>query len=362
MRERNSTRSASKRASKAIATMAGVSKNRQGGRNAPLKCRRSKKTPSLPKGKLSSQQGSHLERIANARAATNNAKTVAFADDPIQRFNDLEEGEKEGLMKSLLLGYSRLLYSGCDPRPADLYDYRRTGRLPATDRAVLRGALLCVADEDDDNLPSKAKPKYPKTKIHGQDRWEPCRDISGACSCSIEMDADGRVDLGHDAYCLRKHFSTRWAVPCDQFTIDGPPKSGATVSWGDSDMVLRTEGKESDGFWVDIQEKSWLRGAYTQTTRVSDLISLSWLLQRIIATFEAPPCTKKDGYKCTWSFTLWNVEDPTCALVISDHKGCPQAWFRGGKKASNEALQLLQWLAGTNCPHPYDYTPCGMVA
>ncbi len=180
-----------------------------------------------------------------------------------QRTHQWRRARKSASLKILLLDYCRFLYSGgSNPRPADLYDYRRTGRLPATDRAVLRGAPLCVADEDDDKLPSKAKPKYSKTKIHGQLRWEPCLDISGACYCSIEMDANGRVDLEHDAYCLRKHFSTRWAVPCDPDTAHSTPKPGATVSWGDGDMVLQTEGKESDGLWVDIKEKSWRRGLH----------------------------------------------------------------------------------------------------
>jgi hypothetical protein len=53
---------------------------------------------------------------------------------------------------------------------------------------------------------------------------------------------------------------------------------------------------------------------------------------------------KNDVYKCAWSFTLWNSNDPTCSLKISNHKGWPEACFYGGQKASTEALQLFDWL------------------
>jgi hypothetical protein len=60
----------------------------QSAKEVPYKCRYSKKTPRLPKGKLSGRKGSHLERLANAREARDIAKIVGCADDPIQRFND----------------------------------------------------------------------------------------------------------------------------------------------------------------------------------------------------------------------------------------------------------------------------------
>jgi hypothetical protein len=71
---------------------------------------------------------------------------------------------------------------------------------------------------------------------------------------------------------------------------------------------------------------------------------------------------KNDVYKCAWSFTLWNSNDPTCSLKISDNKGWPEACFYGGQKASTEALQLFDWLISGNCPHSYDYTACGRHA
>jgi hypothetical protein len=132
------------------------------------------------------------------------------------------------------------------------------------------------------------------------------------------------------------------------------------VTWSDSHWILKTEGKKS-GFWVDLSQKSYLRCASTNT-RLDDIISSPWLLHRIVANFGAPPFTNNDAYKCSWSFSFWNQEDPTCYLEIREHKGWPEAHFRGDTKASNEALQLLEWLGGENCPLSYDYTPCGRHA
>ena len=273
----------------------------------------------------------------------------------------MENNQKNLLVKSLLLGFCRFLYvGGGNLAPADLHGYSTIG-LPATDRAVLRGTPLRVADEDT-VLRGKSKPAYAPTMIHGKPRWPPNLEIGGNCPCSIEMDADGRVNLEHDPYCLRKHFTTRWGVLEDQSETGwDPPQRGATVNWSDTDMVAQTEGKES-GLWVDLEQKSYLRCAYTRNTSLIDLISSPWLLHRIVANFGAPPFTKNDPYKCSWSFGFWNQEDPTCYLQISEHKGSPQARFVGGKKASNEALQLLEWLSGANCPLSYDYTPCGIHA
>ncbi|KAF2785804.1 hypothetical protein K505DRAFT_380674 [Melanomma pulvis-pyrius CBS 109.77] len=361
MAGRKSRRKASQKATKAIAAGAGVSKNRQSAKKIPAKYTRSNKSPRLPEGKLTARKASHIERTANAREAKSLARMVGYSADPIQEFNDLQNSQKELLMKSLLLDFSRFLYvGGRNLAPADLHGYSTIG-LPATDRAVLRGTPLRQADED--SAPrGKSKPAFAPTTIHGKARWPPNLDIGGACSCSINMDAHGRVDLEHDPYCLRKHFTTRWGVlEVQSETGWGPPQGGATVRWSDSDIIAQTEGNES-GLWVDLKQKSYLRSAYTQNTSLVDLISSPWLLHRIVANFGAPPFTENDPYKCSWSFSFWSQEDPTCYLEIREHKGWPQAHFVGGEKASNEALQLLEWLGGDNCPLSYDYTPCGVHA
>lgn len=244
--------------------------------------------------------------------------------------------------------------------PADLHDYSKIG-MPATDRAVLRGAKLREADQD--MAPHrKSRLEHAPMMIHGKPRWPPNLDIGGICSCSIKMDADGRVDLEHDTYCLRKHFTTRWGVLKDQSeTKWGPPQGGAAVEWSDLEMVAQTEGKQY-GLWVNHKQKNYVRCADTRNTSLVDLISSPWLLHRIVANFGAPPFTENDPYKCSWSFSFWSQEDPTCYLEIREHKGWPEAHFVGSEKTSNEALQLLEWLGGDNCPLSYDYTPCGIHA
>ncbi|KAK0612658.1 hypothetical protein B0T17DRAFT_544226 [Bombardia bombarda] len=356
-----SRRNASQKATEAIAAGARVSKNRQSAIKIPARYRGSKKSPRPPEGELTAPKASHIERIANATEARSLARTVGHSDDPIQEFNNLGDSQKALLIKSLLLGFSRFLYvGGRNLAPADLLGYYTLG-LPATDRAVLRGTPLRQADED--TAPrGTSEPAFTPTMIHGKARWPPNLYIGGACPCSIKMDADGRVDLEHDPYCLRRHFTTRWGVLRVQSETGwGPPRGGATVRWADADMTAQTKGNKS-GLWVDLKQESHLRRAHTANTSLVDLISSPWLLHRIVANFGAPPFTENSPYKCSWSFSFWSQEDPTCYLEIMEHKGWPQACFVGGEKASNEALQLLEWLGGDNCPLSYDYTPCGIHA
>ncbi|KAK6197702.1 hypothetical protein LQW54_010664 [Pestalotiopsis sp. IQ-011] len=381
MAERKSRRKASQNATKAIAAMAGISKNRHSATRIPTKFRRSKKSPRLPEGTLTVRKASHGQRLANAAEAKGLARIVGYSDDPIQEFNDcthlptfsaivkelayqgtpVSNNQKDLLMKSLLLGFCRFLYvGGRNLTPADLHSYSTIG-MPATDRAVLRGTRLRQADEDMAPC-GESKPEYGPTMIHGKARWPPNLEVGGNCSCSIQMNADGRVDLEHDPYCLRKHFTTRWGVLKDQSeTKWRSPQRGASVEWNDTNIMVKSEGKES-GLWVDLKQESHMGCAHTGDTALIDLISSPFLLHRIVANFGAPPFTESDPYKCSWSFSFWNQQDRTCYLEISEHKGWPQAYFRGGRTASNEALQLLEWLGGDNCPLSYDYTPCGIYA
>ena len=256
--------------------------------------------------------------------------------------------QKELVIKDLLLGFGKFFHEGgADLVPADLQYFSRTG-LPKADRALLKGAPLCIPDDTEDvdedaETKSNHKRKDGNKTIHGQPRWPPNTEISGNCSRRVRMDDAGRVDLQHDPYCLRTHFTTLWAVLKDQ-KVTGPPQRGCAVEW--DDWRLSFEAEHTD----------------TPYPRLIDLISSPLLLYRITASFAAPPCTEDDVYKCAWSFTLWNRDDPTCSLEIYEHKGWPQAYFRGGGQASTEALQLLEWLAGENCPHSYDYTPAGRHA
>lgn len=88
MAERKSQREASKKATKAIAAGAIVSKNRQTAKKSPTKYRSSKKSPSLPEGKLTNRKASHIQRIANAAEVNRLTCDVGISNDPIQDFND----------------------------------------------------------------------------------------------------------------------------------------------------------------------------------------------------------------------------------------------------------------------------------
>jgi|ERR1700722_9613154 hypothetical protein len=74
-----------------------------------------------------------------------------------------------------------------------------------------------------------------------------------------------------------------------------------------------------------------------------------------------PPPKEDDGYKTYW------VVDPrhwhgVSVLSFQDLKGAADARFHGAAEASVDALKLLNFLIGMNCPHPYDGIVAGTIA
>ncbi|KAH8743330.1 hypothetical protein F5883DRAFT_593327, partial [Diaporthe sp. PMI_573] len=328
MGERRSKRQASRKATALIKTMS-VSK------------------PKLPKGMLNAQETSHTKRLAKAVYAERLSWVIGSAQDPIESFNKRDDSEKGLLMEHLLLSYCKFYHEhGANLAPADSRYFSETG-LPSADWALMRGSQLFVADDDANEELQMPQPERSDETIHGEPCWPPS-SITGICSSPVTVDNAGRVNLQHDPYCLRRHFTTQWGVLKDPH--NGRPQLGHAVRWSDSDWYFEVEG-EHPGLQVNLSNPLCIGGR--KEVDLSDLISSPLLLYRITANFGAPPSTNDDDNKCAWTFVIWNRDDPTCSLEIRDHKGWPMAVFYGGTEASTAALQLFDWLTGGNCPHSY---------
>ncbi|KAI9148223.1 hypothetical protein HJFPF1_12050 [Paramyrothecium foliicola] len=327
-------------------------------------------SPRLPQGDLT-VPASRFKRLAEAvEAAEVPLRQVGRAKDPIEAFNQLDDQQKELVMKQLLRNFGRFFcQGGANLAPVDMEYYSKVG-LPDTERSLMRGAQLSTGSQieiehgdgdkvDDTGRPTKHKSEGEDGTMHGHSCWPRPPPTTASGSRPVLMDDSGRVDLRHDAHDLRKHFTSRWAV------MDQPcyvPRTRAAIWWDDNDFYLKVNGEHA-GLCVDKYSRWEPRPEGETKVCLVDLISSPLLLYRIVASFAAPPCTDNDHYKVCWSFVLWNVEDPTCSLEIREHKGWPVAKFCGGeKKASVEAVQLIEWLTSDNCPHSYDYTPCGRHA
>ena len=70
-----------------------------------------------------------------------------------------------------------------------------------------------------------------------------------------------------------------------------------------------------------------------------------------------PPPQEVDGYKSCWEADL-QYHDGASLLSFQDYKGGADARFHGTAEASVDALKLLNFLIGMECPHTYD----GIVA
>ena len=91
--------------------------------------------------------------------------------------------------------------------------------------------------------------------------------------------------------------------------------------------------------------------------RFSHRVSSQLLLYRLTVTFGMPPPQEVDGYKSCWEADL-QYHDGASLLSFQDYKGAADARFHGTAEASVDALKLLNFLIGLNCPHTYD----GIVA
>ncbi|ETS84459.1 hypothetical protein PFICI_02484 [Pestalotiopsis fici W106-1] len=289
-------------------------------------------------------------------------------------------------MQNLLLGFRQFSRDGGrNPAPADIQSLSEIS-YPVADKALIFGARLIMKDSDEENSDEEDNDEELRPKstiqrghdygmVHGQKCSSPNLQVGGSCTRPVSMDVMGRVNLEHDPYCLRKHFTTRWAV-----LKDG---DGAEVEWSDAEWFYADDvGANNTPVGLQVADDRFsgsVRALQAHATdldlicefnfaavkgrmRLYNLISAQLLLYRVVANFAAPPCTEVNGYKSAWSYTFYHREDPTCMLEISERAGAPSAKFLGSRKSSHEALQLMDWLTGTNYPHSYDYTLCGQVA
>lgn len=82
-------------------------------------------------------------------------------------------------------------------------------------------------------------------------------------------------------------------------------------------------------------------------------ISSQLLYYRLTTTFGMPP-------RVSAGIRAWHVElqhSDGSVLILCDSKGTARAWFEGSGKGSDSALELLDYLTGMTCKHPY-----GMIA
>ncbi len=91
------------------------------------------------------------------------------------------------------------------------------------------------------------------------------------------------------------------------------------------------------------------KGYHSFSTRVSSQL----LLYRLTVTFGMPPSREDDGYKSCWVVDLRNL-DGISVLSFQDYKGAADVRFYGTTEASVDALKLLNFLVGMECPHTYD--------
>ena len=91
-------------------------------------------------------------------------------------------------------------------------------------------------------------------------------------------------------------------------------------------------------------------------------ISSQLLYYRISVLFGMPSARRTDGYKSCWEVELRHI-DGTSILRLYDSEGAAAVGFNGlDGSASNDGLELINFLVSLNCLHTNDGIRAGTVA
>ena len=180
-----------------------------------------------------------------------------------------------------------------------------------------------------------------------------------------ENDEDGEQQGQHggepNGYALRDAFRNQWSYYPDEYTQlpeNGPQTRDdcPTVNWHTYSI-----GSDSKDSCLALGTTSTNPGLNSFSHSLFDKISSQLLLYRVMTTFDMPPPIETDGYKSAWHVDLFH-QDGISTLALSDNKGAPSTRFSGTSGASVDALGLLNFLTGMNCPHTYDGIVAGTMA
>jgi hypothetical protein len=152
-------------------------------------------------------------------------------------------------------------------------------------------------------------------------------------------------------------FQDQWSYPIESAGSRAGscgPGLVCDTEWDHSNLV--SESPDSDltlHYCLTTQCACWRMPRQNFSHRVSSQL----VLYRLTVTFGMPPPKKGDGYKSCWEVDLQHC-DGVSVLSFEDYKGAAEPRFHGTAEASVDALKLLNFLVGMNCPHTYD----GIVA
>ena len=132
------------------------------------------------------------------------------------------------------------------------------------------------------------------------------------------------------------------------------------VNWYSSGDLCFNED-EAKFHIMDMYKAALMGNIFRFPPGFSDRISSPLLLYRASVIFGMPPQNETDGYKCCWELLLQHSSGKG-TLELGEHKGCPSARFHGTKAASNDALDLINFLTYVKMPHTYDGTVAGTIA
>ncbi|KPI41021.1 uncharacterized protein AB675_8182 [Cyphellophora attinorum] len=188
------------------------------------------------------------------------------------------------------------------------------------------------------------------------------------------------TDYVHDPCEAAEAFRQAWQYS-DTYVREEIPRSFlGGVDWqGGPDIIRFSEDEPYRHMFFD-EMSARFDVVKKLPLRFNNGISSQLLLYRLCATFGALPlsCEATERYKSCWDLNLVYKKEADAAatttgdgasedappswLLFQDFKGWCSVFFGGSQEASENALELVNYLVGPKCAHTYDGVLAGCSA
>lgn len=167
-----------------------------------------------------------------------------------------------------------------------------------------------------------------------------------------------------EAYGKARSFESMWSYEGEEEEDEnGNPNPRFTFgdyNFGTYDVFSKTPLSEMEKCEHEDRMGMCITCMSLQNCAFWQRISSQLLLYRVAVTFGMPPPRELDGYKSCWEVKLKHPDGST--LTLYDFKAAASLQFLGSRAAADDALELINFLAGMNCPHTYDGVIAGRLA
>ena len=207
---------------------------------------------------------------------------------------------------------------------------------------------------------AKKKILAPSKNVYIERGYDPFEDMkaSGEFEGQTEADWYEQSENPQNGFRLRDYYGMMWNYLDDdelsEYDIDETLETDP-INWdsfydvelSDSKLILSDPETMSFIRGTDLRESVRMRGKI----ELASCVSSQLLLYRLVTVLGIPPLRKTGYIEYCWEVFLLHHSGKGRFHLYDEH-GAAKCGFLGNEEASKDALALLNYLCGTNIPHP----------